>query len=383
MADEDLFSLDFTAPGLIPEPPPAPPPGKSAPLELVPDDRHPAAPAAAPQAVTAPPAVPAPLIEAAELHAAGDTLGASKKLEAALRSGGKFGAYADLLWLGLFEVLQDLKRRDAFDKLALTYAQHFEKSPPTWIEEASSGIEANGAGVVVFKVPAHLDAAIGPALKELMQQARTCQTMEIDVSQIASVDDAGATLALRAIKALRDAKREVVVIGAEGLAAHLTQTLEVMDKRNEPQWHLLIAMYDSLGNQEGFEEAAVNYAVTFEVSPPSWEVRDRSKVRNTPGSTAATPQAATTHSGPNLSGEVRAPCASIVQAINAAESNIAIDASGLKRIEIPAAEEILACLRQRKQAGATITINGLPPLPLILLAHHHWGEVAQLKQRKL
>ena len=58
----------------------------------------------------------------------------------------------------------------------------------------------------------------GFALKDLMQQARTCQTMEIDVSGVTTVDDAGATLAIRAIKALRDAKRETVLIGAENLA---------------------------------------------------------------------------------------------------------------------------------------------------------------------
>ena len=278
-------------------------------------------------------------------------------------------------------MLQDLKRREAFDKLAITYAQHFEKSPPTWVEEAAPVIQADAAGVVVFRVPAQLDAGIGPSLKDLMQQARTCQTMEIDVSLVTTVDDAGATLALRAIKALRDAKREIVLIGAENLATRLSQTLEVMEKRNEPQWHLLVAMYDSLDDQEAFEEAAVNYAVTFEVSPPSWEVRDRSQIRKSAVAPAA---AAPPPTGPALCGEVRAPCATLIQAITAAGTgDITIDANGLKRIDVAAAAEIFACLKQCKEAGATITVSGLPPLPFILLTHHHWADIASLKQRKL
>ncbi|MBK6638301.1 MAG: hypothetical protein IPG34_11895 [Rhodocyclaceae bacterium] len=350
------------------------------------DERHPAptvaapAPAAAKPAPAAP-AIPAPLLEAAQLHAAGDPLGASKKLEAALKTGGKFGNFTDNLWLALFEVLQDLNRRDAFDKLALTYAQHFEKSPPTWSEAAAAAIATTPAGVVLFRVPPELTTAVGPALKDLMQQARTCQTMEIDVSGVTTVDDAGATLAIRAIKALRDAKRETVLIGAENLAFRLSQTLEVMERRNEPQWHLLIAMYDSLGDQNAFEDAAVNYAVTFEVSPPSWEVRDRSNVRKSasPPVSAPTPPA-----GPALVGEVCSPCATIIQAITAkGAGDIMVDASQLKRIEAAAADEILACLKKSKEAGATITVSGLPPLPYILLTHHHWAEVATLKQRKL
>ena len=36
-------------------------------------------------------------------------------------------------------------------------------------------------------------------------------------------------------------------------------------------WLLLLDLYQMLGLQNEFEEAAVDYAVTYEVSPPSWE----------------------------------------------------------------------------------------------------------------
>jgi hypothetical protein len=36
-------------------------------------------------------------------------------------------------------------------------------------------------------------------------------------------------------------------------------------------WLLLLELHQQAFHQEAFEEAAVNYAITFEVSPPSWE----------------------------------------------------------------------------------------------------------------
>jgi len=47
-------------------------------------------------------------------------------------------------------------------------------------------------------------------------------------------------------------------------------------------WLMLLDLYQHLGMRAEFEEAAVNYAVTFEISPPSWEPQ--------PGAEAGVPQ---------------------------------------------------------------------------------------------
>lgn len=390
MADEDSFSLDFTAPGVLPPVPPAPPPEAPAKLvlELVPNGNPvvsapPVVAAVVAAAAPPPPAapvVPAPLLEAAELHASGDYLAASKKLEALLKAGGKLGPFTDAAWQGLFEVLHDLKRRDTFDKLALTYAQHFEKSPPTWVEEEPDHAATATGDVATCTLPATLDAAIGPVLKDMMQTVRANQQLEIGLGAIQSVDDAGATLLLRALKALDGAKRGYLLAGAEHLAKRLGETLEPMERAHEPQWLLLIVLFDHLDQQDAFEDAAVNYAVTFEVSPPSWETR----VRSTPRPAAAAPAAVTLPAGISpLRGEILGACASLIQSIEAcAESEIALDAAQLKRIDVSAADTLLACLKHRQQTGARITVNNLPPLPFILLNHHGWATVATLKQQK-
>jgi anti-anti-sigma regulatory factor len=388
LADEDSFSLDFTAPGVLPPVPPAPPPEPAAKLvlELVPNGSPATAapPAAAPVAPSPPPVpvVPGPLLEAAELHASGDYLAASKKLEALLKTGGKLGPFTDAAWQGLFEVLHDLKRRDTFDKLALTYAQHFEKSPPTWVEEEPAHTDSAASDVATCTLPASLDAAIGPVLKDMMQTVRPNQQLEIGLGAIQSIDDAGATLLMRALKALDGAKHRYVLAGAEHLAKRLGETLEPMDRAHEPQWLLLISLFDHLDQQDAFEDAAVNYAVTFEVSPPSWETR----VRTTPRlATQPTPAGATDVSGPPaLRGEVLGACTALIQQIEAcADNEIVLDATKLKRIDIAAADTLLGCLKARHDAGTRITVSNVPPLPLILLSHHGWAPVATLKPQKV
>ena len=41
---------------------------------------------------------------------------------------------------------------------------------------------------------------------------------------------------------------------------------------------LLLELLQRLGTQEEFEEWPVDYAVTFELSPPSWEVQPAAKL---------------------------------------------------------------------------------------------------------
>src|SRR5207248_5518895 len=64
----------------------------------------------------------------------------------------------------------------------------------------------------------------------------------------------------------------VVLTGEERLLELLEGACQAGSaKTDRALWALLLEVYRWYGHQEKFEEAAVNYAVTFEVSPPSWE----------------------------------------------------------------------------------------------------------------
>jgi hypothetical protein len=76
--------------------------------------------------------LPPALAEAATMYATGQELEAMRRLESAIKSGEDLGDAALRAWGGLFDLLQVLGRRPAFEALALTFARRFEKSPPAW-----------------------------------------------------------------------------------------------------------------------------------------------------------------------------------------------------------------------------------------------------------
>jgi len=111
--DDDLMDLDFTVPGAFdakPEPEPAPAPVAQAPAP-VPEPPPPPPPERPPL----PPAVR----EAAELYAKGQELDAMRRLEAAIKSNENLGDSSIRAWVCLFELLQALGRKPAFEALAL------------------------------------------------------------------------------------------------------------------------------------------------------------------------------------------------------------------------------------------------------------------------
>ena len=116
------MDLDFTVPGAFdtaPEEPVAP--------EIAVEPEPPPSPPAPVR-----PPLPAALREAATLYAAGQELDAMRRLEAAIKGNEDLGDASVGAWGCLFELLQALGRRPAFDALALNFARRFEKSPPTW-----------------------------------------------------------------------------------------------------------------------------------------------------------------------------------------------------------------------------------------------------------
>ena len=59
------------------------------------------------------------------------------------------------------------------------------------------------------------------------------------------------------------------MLGRESLLSLIEGCVEVGVPENQECWLLLIELLQLQGQHDAFEEAAINYAVTFEVSPPS------------------------------------------------------------------------------------------------------------------
>jgi anti-anti-sigma regulatory factor len=124
----------------------------------------------------------------------------------------------------------------------------------------------------------------------------------------------------------------------------------------------LLEMLQRHGTQEQFEERAVDYAVTFELSPPSWEAR--------PAGMAPAVVAAN-RSGDDayfLSGELKG-CRfeDLLPVIEASEQPV-LDFSGVRRLDFVSAGQLVNRLAPFRAAGREIIIRSPNHLVAELMA---------------
>lgn len=325
-APDDLGSLDFTQPGEIPS-------VRGGQIEVR-EETH---------------QVPTAVEQAAMLYSVEQPDAACGPLEAAIRDQGRdLGTYAPRAWGMLFELYQVLDRQHAFEHLALEYAARFETSPPTWTGSASSKSEAavsTAGGRMTVSLSGPLNAKVADALKSLLRLAEKNPSVRLELAKLTDADEEGCALVNDALRQLKKARKECVLGGAEKLAAILARKIAPGQRENEPMWLLLLDLYQQLAAQESFEDAAVNYAVTFEVSPPSWEP---AKVK--PGATTV----ATGGKSPEAAPEVESECAlegcvtaandeafAPIRARAETSNDIVVDASRLVRMDFVAAANLM------------------------------------------
>jgi len=92
---------------------------------------------------------------------------------------------------------------------------------------------------------------------------------------------------MEAVGGLAPEFEEAAVLFANGkvgeTAALLNRfLLEHPENRDALPWHMLFDLYEASGQREPFEDAAVDYAVKFERSPPTWHPRGQAPVPASP-----------------------------------------------------------------------------------------------------
>jgi len=386
--DDDLMSLDFTVPGAFDTPPEKP---AAREISLVPlDDERPTVapepepepePEPAPAKVRAP--LPLALSDAAVMYATGQELEAMRRLETAIKTGEDLGDAAVRAWGCLFELLQVLGRRPAFDALALTFARRFEKSPPTWspvVDGPHVASESSG-GRAHVSLSGVLDAGIGEVLKQAMKLAATSTVVRMDLAKLDDADNNGATLLMRAMAALKRAKKEIVFGSPEHLAQILAAKVVPGERTNESMWLLLLELYQQAYRQDAFEEAAVNYAVTFEVSPPSWEALPARAAEALPQASSST---LAKTDGFVLRGQMLGATAAEFAPLEAAladSDEFDIDAHNLVRIDAGSAALLLEVLTRLHAAGKKLRIIGLSTLVAAYMETLGFADAAELRAR--
>ncbi len=331
------------------------------------------------------------LEEAAILYANGQDLPAVAVLAAAVASD-----RSTETWLMLLELYQSLGKRAEFENLAIEYAVRFETSAPAWSDAPAKKPAARAAApasraAIVFK--GALDVRIVPQLEQLKKLAQRSAVLHLEFDQVTSVDASGAELILRVFGAFEKSNHEVAISGASHLADRLHEAIEV-GRRDESNavWMLLLEIYRILDRQADFEETSIDYCVTFEVSPPSWEPASPKYVLEDQVK-AAPPEAAPPDGerelppdhialGGELVGKAEADLTRLTQFTND-HQRVVVDCARLTRVDFTAAGLLLnwaVGMRGQKKDLSFIHVGHLVAALFVVMGLH---EVVPIERRKV
>jgi anti-anti-sigma regulatory factor len=396
--DED--SLDFSA--YVPPPPSAPLPASPAPAPALQPISQEADPFEPPLDVSAlasslagqpgpapsteaPPASNdvAPIIgETATLFANGRAEEALSALSRSVRDA-ELGDSAQQAWLMLFDLYQHLGMKPEFEALALEFVVKFERSPPAWIESGERhdpGLDTGG--IAYFALGDKLTGASAPEMEKLRNAASAQQALRVECDKLEGVDGQGSRLLRETLLALREAGKEVLLTGEGRLIQFLEEACQPGRKETDSAvWALLLDVYRILGHKDPFEETAVNYAVTFEVSPPSWESQPRAEAK---GSAVLRPVEATDQAL-MLSGELCGASETLAGQLQdwaGANKMLVIDMSRATRVDLATAGVMLNVFSKLRETGTTIQVRGANELIGALFGVTGLSKVARIIPRK-
>ena len=283
-------------------------------------------------------------------------------------------------WHLLFDLYRLQAREKDFEKLALEYALHFESSPPVW-----KGVKAARAATVEAQassasLPTLLDAKACSNLRTELAQAPHNATIRLDFSRIEMVDETGAGQCAEILANSQKVKHKFQVSGVDRLI-QLLQDLNRAKHTRSSHWLLLLELFQLLGRQDEFEDLAVNYAVHFEVSPPSWIETAAAVVVQAPE-----PMQEASDDALVLNGEISNKNATVFElmAVYAADhANIVLDLANVTRVDYASVSSLIGLLMKWLGEGKTITMRGHHTFIHELFRIMNIDQLAQLQPAKM
>ena len=197
-------------------------------------------------------------------------------------------------WLALFDLYRAIGQQGKFEGLALDYAQQFGWSAPQWysmpklVAEAASDERPSNSRIdsqVGWVCPDFVDADVVAKLSSLTLQMPL--PWVFDWSALKGIDAEACARLSDLFRNWIPQKLDMRWLSGEKLFALLQEAAPTGVRDADPAyWQLRLDALRMTNRPDQFDEAAIDYCVTYEVSPPSWE-RAKCQVRVS-GSTHST-----------------------------------------------------------------------------------------------
>ena len=213
------------------------------------------------------------------------------------------GSASEQAWGALFDLFRCTGQQERFEAAALEFAQRFGRSPPSWYLVCPPGTALQSLEQDDFRWhgAAQVDRAAVEALEDALATAPA--PWLLDWSALQGFRDDAVLPLLAAFTRWGDLRIPIRMAGVEPLLQALQARTPSADALVDPiWWRLHMEVLRVLGQPDAFEMVALDYCVTYEVSPPSWQPA-RCECRTVSGGAAVEDSGL----GPDLSAMAVAP----------------------------------------------------------------------------
>lgn len=297
--------------------------------------------------------------EAAILYANGNVKEAEVLLEAALQD--EKAASVKGLWMMLLDLYELSGQRERFESKVLDYATRFERSPPPWRDLSAPTKKAKSGSNPSLNLNGALNEKIASQLSQLATIARKTGSIRVDLGRIRSCDEAGSKLLLSMLRQLSAERVKIMLVNCGPLVDALTAEIQGDSQQSRTMWMLLLELLQYTGEYDRFEDMALNYAITFEESPPSWE----SKVPATEQAADAEEsvvEEAPEEEGCSLEGELTSANSESIRNLAAYavdRKTVEVECINLRRLDFVSAGTLFNVLATLRAQGTKVTLRNV------------------------
>jgi len=328
-------------------------------------------------------------------------------------SGGGRSQHAET-WLALFDLYRAIGQHHKFESLAIDYAQQFGWSAPQWfsmpkmVAEAASEERQPRArvdGQVGWVCPSSIDAEAVAKLRS--QTLQMPLPWVFDWSALKNIDAEGSARLSELFRGWIPQTLDMRWLSGERLIEILQDAAPTGVRDADPVfWQLRLDVLRMANRPDQFDEAAIDYCVTYEVSPPSWEpakcqarisgasvstqsppmslISDvstsfqESQITDEPGSTQV--QVARVELSGQLVGDISATLTKMNDELGTA-SIVNVSCARLIRVDFIAAGDLLNWVLARRSENRSVTFSDSHRLVALFFGAMGINEHAKVKVR--
>lgn len=218
------------------------------------------------------------LEEAAIRFANGDDAGAEAGLMEVLAPAGSRINH-DETWLTLFDLYRATGQLDRYESAAIEFAGRFARSAPQWVSLPDAVTRMNATQstpapsnqqIADWTSPASFGTQTLAALNAALTKAP--QPWRLNWNKLNTIEEGALEGLAKLFTQWASQPVQLRFIGADNLDNVLRNGTPSGDKTSNPAWwRLRMEMLRVTHQPDEFELVALDYCVTYEVSPPSWE----------------------------------------------------------------------------------------------------------------